>query len=585
MSRRPPNEILAGLASQLVDGGLDDAQYAQLCDLVAADPAAAAWLAEWMEQHVMLEMDMGTLDHGALAARPLLGMASGIEACGPDLICDVAESRRPRGSSIPDSRGQVRLWYGLSVIAASLLVVVGYGWGWNAGNEASRLTTSGRIQGTEPAAYLAAVATIAGGVDAQFDEGVKLGSRLSPGRLRLNRGIAQIAFDRGATVVLQGPAELEIVDAATCQLVSGSLSADVLPEASGFSIAAGGVKVAERDARFGLKTSPDTFTEVHAFGGELNLIDYRHPKDQQRRLAEGEALRWHAGENAEGIAPDPTAFVTNDKFQEAQLVQEQQSYERWLAYSQRWMNDPNVLLRYEFGEAVDQSIVNTVNPASHGAKSQQKTARMVRGRWNGKSAMLFDGQTDLLTVEDAPELQINGDLSVAVWLRTRSYPSQGFTRIVGKGQGCDRNYGLWMDYNGDLLWQVCPDKDPERQEQWDRCSLRTRPLPVGQWALVTGVAEGKRLKIYINDELQVSVIAPTDFALTNHPLTIGYYGDVPAHDQYFCGDIDELILLDRALAEEEIKEMYEAGNPASISEGLESPNRTSKDQPVPRWNA
>lgn len=578
-----PNDELLSLATQLLDGKLEDAQYDRLCELVASDTAAAEWLAEWMEQHAMLEADLRTLSHSTLPPRPLLAPTSGIETCGDGLGCDLTSETASH--TLPDLRGGGKAiwWGGLSLLAASLMVVVGYSWGWNAGSEATRVAAEGNEPGTPSISSPPSVATVAGGVDAHFDQGIALGSRLVPGRLRLHRGMAQIAFDRGATVVLQGPAELNIVDGETCQLISGSLSADVLPEATGFSIAAGGVRIADRDTRFGLKTSPESSTEVHAFGGGLNLIDYRHPLDQRRRLAAGEALRWQA-EDVVGMASDPSAFVTTDKFREAQRIQEQRSYERWLAYSQCWMGDPSVLLRYEFSGLVADSIPDTANANKHPAVSQQQP-RMVGGRWSVKPAMLFDGRTDKLSTPDSPELRLEGDITLAVWLRTRSYPLHCWTRVVGKGSGCDRNYGLWMDRNGDMLWQVCPDEDPVDQQQWDDYSLRSTPVPIGQWVLAVGVVEQGQMKFYIDGELVNSAPAPAQFALSDAPLTIGYYGDAPNHNQYFCGELDEIILLNRALSAEEIKELYEAGNPAAISEDVDLPVDLPTQASLSSWEA
>ncbi len=608
MSRRFPQDELLNLASQLIDGQLDDNQFDRLRELVAHDPISAAWLVDWMEQHVMLEVDLGNLEEGAVAARPLLGMGSEREGCGTGRASHAASMEqsspkpqhgkpqrgKPRrgsgtsqlGTGIKSQTSVMRYW--IAALAACLLVVVGYRWGWNAGTEANQSTgppivMHGRVP-PRPAAYVAEVATILGGVDAQFDGGVGLGSRVGPGRLMLKKGMAQIAFDRGATVVLQGPAEMVILDDGSCRLVRGSLSADVPPETSGFSIAAGSIRVAERDAQFGVKTFPEAFTEVHAFGGELNLIDYRHPNDQQRRLAQGEALRWHAGKGVEGISPNPRAFITNDMFREAQLLQEQRSYDRWLDYSRHWMDDPSLLVRYEFNEVVDDAIPNSANASRHPAHSHQ-SPRLVRGRWTQKSAMLFDGRTDVLAVADRPELQLDGDLTLAVWMRTRSYPVQGWTRVVGKGQGCDRNYGLWMDHTGSMLWQVVSDVDPELQSDWDRHSLRTRPIPIEQWMLVAGVVENRQLKFYLNGVLQLSAPAPEKFALTNAPLVIGYYGNAPGHNQFFCGDIDELILLNRAMSQQELRRMFESGDPTNMEGMADDPNNTPSHNGVPLWGA
>jgi hypothetical protein len=228
------------------------------------------------------------------------------------------------------------------------------------------------------------------------------------------------------------------------------------------------------------------------------------------------------------------------------------------------LTDPAVVLRYEFSPSSDGTSVNTVDPARHLAQSRQSSPRWIAGRWGDKMSMLFDGRTDVLEVADDNDLRLTRDFSLAVWMRVRSYSKKGWTRIVGKGDGADRNYGLWMDNRGTLLWQICPDADPKSQETWDRYSLETGVVPIDEWLCVVGVTEGKSFKIYINGKLAASGAVPDEIATSDDPLTIGYYTDFPYHDEYFCGELDELLLLKRALSESEVREMFEAGEPQYV---------------------
>jgi hypothetical protein len=175
--------------------------------------------------------------------------------------------------------------------------------------------------------------------------------------------------------------------------------------------------------------------------------------------------------------------------------------------------------------------------------------------------MLFDGQTDVLEVADHAELRQQGDMSMAVWVRTRNLPRSAWARVVGKGFGPDRNYGLWLNPHGSFLWQVIPEADPASQAVWDRHSLHTQFCPVGEWLLLVGVIDGDQSRVYVNGELHNVGPAPKAIAVNDAPLTMGFYGEVPGHDEYFCGELDELILLNRALNADEIRVMYEAGHP------------------------
>ena len=64
----------------------------------------------------------------------------------------------------------------------------------------------------------------------------RAGTPLPPGPLRLKSGLAQIEFYSGATVIVQGPAELELLSANSVYCTRGKLRATVPPQAHGFTI-------------------------------------------------------------------------------------------------------------------------------------------------------------------------------------------------------------------------------------------------------------------------------------------------------------------------------------------------------------
>lgn len=580
MSKRQPSDEFIDLAVRLADEGLADADLEELHRLVESDRANAEWFVEWMELNAMLELDLGNRSPMSLTPRPLMPPAV------PHFNTADGNHAGVEQAVLVESSGQSRsehfkLWL---TLAASLMLCAGFlfggiaGWfgdGWLSGEQARHAVA------VAPGSIDDEIATIASGVDAAFGGGRTLGSRLTPGLLRVEKGIAQIVFDRGAVVVMQGPAELKLIDAGACRLVSGTLAADVAPDTNGFRVDAGDIQIYERNARFGLKTGPEMVTEVHALGGGLDLVGFRAPNGEQRRLAEGEALRWKSGSSATEIALAPESFVSSQELARWQEKSDQLSYQRWLNYSQRWLKDPSVELRYEFSPNGDVASVNTVDPNLHAAKSRQLSPRWIAGRWSNKMSMLFDGRTDVLEVPDHLGLRMENDFSLAVWMRVRSYSKKGWTRIVGKGDGADRNYGLWMDKRGALLWQVCPDADPESQSTWDRYSLATRVLPIDEWQCVVGVVDGGEFRVYINGELQAQAAAPLEIATSDDPLTIGHYADFPFHDEFFCGELDELMLLRRPLSESEIRAMYEAGRPSDGSPGADVGNESEQEAEAP----
>src|SRR5262249_54985234 len=72
----------------------------------------------------------------------------------------------------------------------------------------------------------ASVATLARVADCAWegrDGPGPVGSRLRPGVLRLRRGVAEIHFDRGPSLLIQGPVELRLDSETAATLVSGTV--------------------------------------------------------------------------------------------------------------------------------------------------------------------------------------------------------------------------------------------------------------------------------------------------------------------------------------------------------------------------
>jgi hypothetical protein len=102
------------------------------------------------------------------------------------------------------------------------------------------------------------------------------GESATPGRdmragkaLRLERGLAEIEFDRGARLILQGPAALELVSGNGARLLSGVMTAHVPPRARGFAIESPQGKVVDLGTEFGLEVDGRGGTTVRVFEGTV----------------------------------------------------------------------------------------------------------------------------------------------------------------------------------------------------------------------------------------------------------------------------------------------------------------------------
>ena len=103
--------------------------------------------------------------------------------------------------------------------------------------------------------------------------------------LKLTAGLAEITFDSGARVILEGPADLELVSTDSAHLHSGRLVGRVPPEASGFAVKTPSTTVVDIGTEFGLQVAQSGTAEVIVFEGE---VDVERPSNED---PEGAAIR------------------------------------------------------------------------------------------------------------------------------------------------------------------------------------------------------------------------------------------------------------------------------------------------------
>lgn len=133
-------------------------------------------------------------------------------------------------------------------------------------------------------------------------------ARLAPGQdVKLDAGRAEINFDVGAQMVVEGPAHIRILDPLKIQAYSGNITARVGKSAHGFSVLTPQGKVVDFGTNFGLRIDSSGREDVAVFEGSVD-VDYRLPTGQTaaggdssrssvRRLVQGEGIQVGRGGN------------------------------------------------------------------------------------------------------------------------------------------------------------------------------------------------------------------------------------------------------------------------------------------------
>ena len=118
-------------------------------------------------------------------------------------------------------------------------------------------------------------------------------TRVGLGEIRLTSGTLTLAFDPGAVVKLEGPAELQVLSGTRIRAVRGRIMARAEGNAKGFSIETPSTVVVDQGTEFGVEIDASGRTGVVVFEGLVD-VSFRNGSDDSstmtKQLSQGEAL-------------------------------------------------------------------------------------------------------------------------------------------------------------------------------------------------------------------------------------------------------------------------------------------------------
>lgn len=194
--------------------------------------------------------------------RDLWRMLSEAEMSAPAIECSKAEPKRQPVPKVvyeksPARINKISLAAAISCAAAllSLLLFIQF---------------TGSASGPE-------VAILADTVNARWGQMVSpasKGDRLSVhgNPMFLQEGIVELLFDNDARVVIEAPAEFQILAEDRIGLQFGKLYATVPQEAIGFSVYTENAKIVDLGTEFGVQVDQEATTELHVIKGRINLL-------------------------------------------------------------------------------------------------------------------------------------------------------------------------------------------------------------------------------------------------------------------------------------------------------------------------
>lgn len=145
------------------------------------------------------------------------------------------------------------------------------------------------------------VARLVDATDARWADGraMVMGAAVPQGPLRLLSGAAQIAFESGALVTLNGPAEIEVLGSSRLFLRSGRIVPFVPPAATGFTVVSPTGEVIDLGTEFSVNVDASGRTDVYVLDGQVDVAQGHADRSAPVRMSQGFGSRLAADAHVE----------------------------------------------------------------------------------------------------------------------------------------------------------------------------------------------------------------------------------------------------------------------------------------------
>ena len=190
-----------------------------------------------------------------------------------DELVNELEEHRAESSRVPYSiRWRLIMNSAIALCAAGIIVFVG---------------VMGFLEPSDPVAFLS------DSISAKWGETKDVPANdtvIRQGKLTLLAGFAEITFNGGAVVVVEGPADIELLTGDNLFVYSGKVYVVVPQEAVGFIVETPCANIVDLGTEFGVSVAVDGSCELHVCKGNVSLMTQAGGAMVSQVLKKGEAV-------------------------------------------------------------------------------------------------------------------------------------------------------------------------------------------------------------------------------------------------------------------------------------------------------
>ncbi len=553
MAYKKPDAELCRLITALCDGHLDPEEHRRLEAMLADDPESRSFYYEYVALHAELSWSnaAGESRKALLELESNRAKGDGPAAPAKSPILGFLGECFEQGFGFTQNSGS--LW-------TFLFILLGAG----------GILCPLMLLVQHPTAKIIAT------VDCKWSENSKTfadNAKLECGEtVKLDSGLAKIAFDDRAEVILEGPAEFRVESDMSAKLLYGRLSAKVTDKGHGFTIYGPEMRVLDLGTEFGLNVDPSGRSQVHVFKGEVEVALMR--KDglaiRSQLISQHKAAAIDLqGREIGDLRLDPAEFIRTFEASDLDITREYVQAVKALYPVAYW--------RFEY--LADGLVLNEMSDRYHGHSPTQ----LVLSRDVQNKTLAVDHRREnkqYMEVLEPLEELVDSDLSIEFWIKPDEY--QWTTPVVLFQQIPEKDKPEPVSHLVELLpTELMRTGQPVQTvrllhrlpaswvyEDGTSCFSDEKYKP-GHWHHIVGAFDGKQMRLYLNAHL---VAAAEIHGRLNFAPCISI-GRMPNYitknlrqlnkDKNIAGQIDEVAIYNRALSVNQVAEHYQLGKKVS----------------------
>ena len=408
------------------------------------------------------------------------------------------------------------------------------------------------------------------------EQGVIDGSLLPPGGFAFSGGIAVIDFFFVATLVVEGPAQLDVISDWVVLVKNGRIEATVPPAAQGFTVKAAGTDIIDLGTRFALDMSEGK-SQVAVIDGKVLLRGKQFDDDL---LQAGE----QASLDREAVDTDFLSRIPQlDTIEQQSTDDLKKQYTSYRNFMKELAADPRLIALFPAEKDFTSRRYSNIAETDYASAGQLLgSVETVPGRFEKESVGVLMSRPG-----SRIRTKINGTFSAytfSCWVKINSLKHEYNALFLSDGYENGEPhwqirhdgkimFSVMVDDSQELFYSTGPNSPPLQDKGLHHVYFSDTvwtPSMTDQWVHLAAVYDpaARSVTQYVNGTVACREEIKDEFVIHNLSIgaaEIGNWGQPFRKTADFAvrnldGVIDEVIILNAALSSDEIQDIYVAGS-------------------------